>query len=97
LILISSSVACARSASDLPFDVDDLVRKRAAQTPSGKFGDAYDVAYAALFLASDEARHITGTTLAVDGGKSALMHVAIVEGALGGRHAMSRSRGQSGR
>lgn len=69
-------------------DVDDLVRKRAAKTPSGELGDAYDVAHAALFLASDEAKHITGATLAVDGGKSAFMNVAIVEGAEGGGQAV---------
>jgi len=33
-------------------------------------GDAWDVAYAALFLASDAAGFITGTSLAVDGGNS---------------------------
>jgi len=31
-------------------------------------GDAWDVARAALFLVSDEARYITGVCLAVDGG-----------------------------
>jgi NAD(P)-dependent dehydrogenase (short-subunit alcohol dehydrogenase family) len=33
-------------------------------------GTAWDVAYAALFLASDEARFITGVVLPVDGGQS---------------------------
>jgi NAD(P)-dependent dehydrogenase (short-subunit alcohol dehydrogenase family) len=33
-------------------------------------GDAWDVANAALFLASDEARFITGVCLPVDGGQS---------------------------
>jgi NAD(P)-dependent dehydrogenase (short-subunit alcohol dehydrogenase family) len=36
-----------------------------------KMGDAWDVAYAALYLASDEARFVTGVALAVDGGQSA--------------------------
>jgi NAD(P)-dependent dehydrogenase (short-subunit alcohol dehydrogenase family) len=34
----------------------------------GHMGDAFDVANAALFLASDEAKYITGITLVVDGG-----------------------------
>jgi NAD(P)-dependent dehydrogenase (short-subunit alcohol dehydrogenase family) len=51
---------------------EDLVRARDAQVPlGGKMGTAWDVAYAALFLASDEARFITGVALAVDGGQSA--------------------------
>ena len=36
----------------------------------GRMGDAWDVAYAALFLASDEAKYVTGTQLVVDGGIS---------------------------
>jgi NAD(P)-dependent dehydrogenase (short-subunit alcohol dehydrogenase family) len=47
---------------------DEMVRRRDAQCPMGKMGDAWDVAYAALFLASDEAKYITGAELVVDGG-----------------------------
>ncbi|HYB11713.1 MAG TPA: SDR family NAD(P)-dependent oxidoreductase [Alphaproteobacteria bacterium] len=47
---------------------DDMVAKRDAQCPMGHMGDAWDVAYAALFLASDEAKYVTGTELVVDGG-----------------------------
>lgn len=43
-------------------------RMRDEQVPMGRMGDAWDVANAALFLASDEARYITGQKLVVDGG-----------------------------
>jgi len=49
-------------------DVQKMVDIRDRQCPTGKMGDAWDVAYAALFLASDEAKYITGTQLVVDGG-----------------------------
>ena len=49
-------------------DVDRMVAIRDAQCPTGKMGDAWDVAHAALFLASDEAKYITGVSLPVDGG-----------------------------
>jgi len=51
----------------------ELIAKRDAQVPMGKMGDAWDVAHAILFLVSDEARHITGTEIIVDGGISAAM------------------------
>jgi NAD(P)-dependent dehydrogenase (short-subunit alcohol dehydrogenase family) len=41
---------------------------RDAVIPMGRMGDAWDVAYAALFLASDEAAYVTGQMLVVDGG-----------------------------
>jgi NAD(P)-dependent dehydrogenase (short-subunit alcohol dehydrogenase family) len=49
-------------------DVDKMIAIRDAQCPTGKMGDAWDVAHAALFLASDEAKYITGVALPVDGG-----------------------------
>lgn len=50
---------------------DELIRERDSRVPlGGKMGTAWDVAYAALFLASDEARFITGVVLPVDGGQS---------------------------
>ncbi len=51
-------------------NLDKMVEIRDNLCPTGKMGDAWDVAYAALFLASDEARYITGTQLVVDGGLS---------------------------
>jgi NAD(P)-dependent dehydrogenase (short-subunit alcohol dehydrogenase family) len=49
-------------------DVDAMIRQRDAASPTGKMGDAWDVAHAALFLASDEAKYINGVCLPVDGG-----------------------------
>ena len=51
-------------------EVEEMWRRRDAMCPTGKQGEPWDIAYAALFLASDEAKYITGTTLIVDGGLS---------------------------
>jgi NAD(P)-dependent dehydrogenase (short-subunit alcohol dehydrogenase family) len=48
----------------------DMVAQRDAACPMGRMGTAWDVANAALFLASDEAAYITGVCLPVDGGLS---------------------------
>jgi NAD(P)-dependent dehydrogenase (short-subunit alcohol dehydrogenase family) len=49
-------------------DVAAMWRARDAQVPMGHMGEAWDVAFAALFLASDESRYVTGIELVVDGG-----------------------------
>ncbi|MBD3648554.1 MAG: SDR family oxidoreductase [Pseudomonadales bacterium] len=50
---------------------EEVIAARDAQVPLRKrMGTAWDVAYAALFLASDEAGFITGVNLPVDGGQS---------------------------
>ena len=49
-------------------DVDALLAQRQKRIPIGFMGDGRDTANAALFLASDEARFVTGTELVVDGG-----------------------------
>jgi NAD(P)-dependent dehydrogenase (short-subunit alcohol dehydrogenase family) len=52
-------------------DVEALLKSRVAQIPLGFMGDGRDTAHAVLFLASDEARFITGTEIVVDGGMTA--------------------------
>lgn len=47
---------------------EEMIEKRNKQVPLGFMGDAWDVANAAVFLASDKARYITGTELIIDGG-----------------------------
>ena len=42
----------------------------AREIPMGRRGEADDIAYAMLYLASDEAKYITGQTIVVDGGAS---------------------------
>lgn len=49
-------------------DVDKLLQSRVSRIPLGFMGDGRDTANAALFLASDEARFVTGTEIVVDGG-----------------------------
>ena len=50
---------------------EEVAAERDARVPLGRrMGTAWDVAHAALFLASDEAKFITGVTLPVDGGAS---------------------------
>jgi NAD(P)-dependent dehydrogenase (short-subunit alcohol dehydrogenase family) len=52
-------------------DVEALLKTRVARIPLGFMGDGRDTAYAALFLASDEARFVTGAEILVDGGMTA--------------------------
>jgi len=56
------------AASYAAGDVEAMWRARDAQVPMGHMGEAWDVANAALFLASDESRYVTGIELVVDGG-----------------------------
>ncbi|RVU36633.1 SDR family oxidoreductase [Hwanghaeella grinnelliae] len=49
----------------------ELAAKRAATVPMGRQGTAWDIANAALFLASDEAAYVSGVELRVDGALTA--------------------------
>lgn len=48
-----------------------MVQKLARQIPMGRVGDTDDVAWAAVYLCSDEAKFVTGAELVIDGGLSA--------------------------
>jgi NAD(P)-dependent dehydrogenase (short-subunit alcohol dehydrogenase family) len=50
---------------------EEMIRERNKLTPMGRMGTAWDIAKAAVFLASDDAQYITGVCLPVDGGASA--------------------------
>jgi NAD(P)-dependent dehydrogenase (short-subunit alcohol dehydrogenase family) len=52
-------------------DVSAILEQRQSRIPLPFMGDGMDTANAAVFLASDEARFITGTEIVIDGGMSA--------------------------
>ncbi len=49
-------------------DLETGIAKRTEQVPLGELGAPEDIAWAALYLASDESRHVTGLELIIDGG-----------------------------
>lgn len=51
--------------------LEEMKERRNKVVPLGRMGTAWDIAEAAVFLASDRAKYITGTELVVDGGLSA--------------------------
>jgi NAD(P)-dependent dehydrogenase (short-subunit alcohol dehydrogenase family) len=70
--LIETPMAIESLSRERGIPKDELIRARHASVPlRGKMGTAWDVAHAALFLASDEAQFITGAVLPVDGGQGA--------------------------
>ena len=70
--LIETPMAIEAIAARSGLPKDEVIRARNARVPlRGQMGTAWDVAHAALFLASDEAKFITGAILPVDGGQSA--------------------------
>ena len=47
---------------------EEVLAGMKAKVPVGRLGDPEDIAYAYLYLASDEASYVNGATLSVDGG-----------------------------
>ncbi|MAG55669.1 MAG: short-chain dehydrogenase [Planctomycetes bacterium] len=52
-------------------DTEEKRQRRLVHIPMGRFGEAKEMAQAALYLASDEASYLTGATFSVDGGITA--------------------------
>jgi NAD(P)-dependent dehydrogenase (short-subunit alcohol dehydrogenase family) len=65
--MVEARLAAQRTGGD----VGTLLAQRQSRIPLGFMGDGRDTAAAVLFLASDEARFITGTEIIVDGGMTA--------------------------
>jgi 3-oxoacyl-[acyl-carrier protein] reductase len=62
---VAPGMVTTELTADLP---EALMAEAIARTPLGRFGKPEEIADAVAFLASDEARYITGQVLAVDGG-----------------------------
>ena len=67
--LIDTPMAVATRAKKWSKSREEVLAERNAKVPLGRQGSAWDVANLALFLASDEASFITGTSILVDGGR----------------------------
>jgi len=65
--MVEARLAAQRAAGD----VEALLRARVSRIPLGFMGDGRDTAAAVAFLASDEARFVTGTEIVVDGAMTA--------------------------
>jgi NAD(P)-dependent dehydrogenase (short-subunit alcohol dehydrogenase family) len=66
--LMNTPLVAATIMDSYGGDIDMAMETRDAMCTTGKQGEPWDVGYAALFLASDEAKYINGAALLVDGG-----------------------------
>lgn len=58
-------------------NTEEKKQRRLVHVPQGRFGEAIEQAYGALFLASDESSFVTGTDFRVDGGLASAYVVSI--------------------
>jgi meso-butanediol dehydrogenase/(S,S)-butanediol dehydrogenase/diacetyl reductase len=58
-------------AEELDVDVDEFLADAAEDSPNGRIAEPGEIASLVLYLASDAARHITGTAISIDGGATA--------------------------
>ena len=77
--MVNTPLVSNRLTKQLGISTEALAETRKSLVPMGRMGDAWDVANAVLFLASDEAGYITATKLVVDGGVTAARPGAITE------------------
>lgn len=68
--MIDTPMGVDRAAEATGRDRDEVTAARASQVPMRRQGTAWDIANAAVFLASDDASYITGAILPVDGGSA---------------------------
>jgi NAD(P)-dependent dehydrogenase (short-subunit alcohol dehydrogenase family) len=66
--LMNTPLVAATIMDSYGGNIEEAMKTRDAMCTTGKQGEAWDVGYAAIFLASDEAKYINGAALLVDGG-----------------------------
>ena len=72
-----NAVAPGYIATDMTDQITDQAKESLiTKIPLGRIGSPSDIAASALFLASDEAKYVTGTTLVVDGGLTGAVKTA---------------------
>lgn len=66
--LMETPMVKAFQGGGAPDEVEAVMAKRHALSPTGRMGEGWDVAHAAVYLASDEARYVNGVLFYVDAG-----------------------------